>query len=41
LFGLELVYSTTDLRKILGKFNNAIQECKLIIMNEVEIASNK
>ncbi|CAI2194179.1 15246_t:CDS:2, partial [Funneliformis geosporum] len=34
LFGLKLVYLTSDLGKILGKFNTIIQECKLIIMNE-------
>ncbi|CAI2195862.1 11107_t:CDS:1, partial [Funneliformis geosporum] len=41
LFGPELVYSTSDLGKILGKFNSAIQGCKLIIMNKAEMASGK
>ncbi|CAI2196181.1 16077_t:CDS:1, partial [Funneliformis geosporum] len=41
LFGPELVYSTSDLGKILGKFNSIIQERKLIIMNEAEMASGE
>ncbi|RIA79495.1 hypothetical protein C1645_840550 [Glomus cerebriforme] len=41
LFSPELVYSTSDLGKILGKFNSAIQEPKLIIMNEMEMASGE
>ncbi|RHZ76065.1 hypothetical protein Glove_207g24 [Diversispora epigaea] len=34
LFGPELVFSTSDLGKILGKFNGCVQGRKLIIMNE-------
>jgi hypothetical protein len=41
LFGPELVYSTSDLRKILGKFNSPIQGRKLIIMNETGMASGE
>ncbi|CAI2190958.1 11531_t:CDS:2, partial [Funneliformis geosporum] len=41
LFGLELVYSTSDLGKILGKFNSPIQGRKLIIMNETGMASGE
>ncbi|GET59872.1 highly derived D5-like helicase-primase [Rhizophagus irregularis DAOM 181602=DAOM 197198] len=41
LFGPELVYSTSDLGKILGKFNSAIQGRKLIIMNEAGMASGE
>ncbi|CAI2198386.1 19928_t:CDS:1, partial [Funneliformis geosporum] len=41
LFGLELVYSTSDLGKILGKFNSAIQGRKLIIMNKAGMASGE
>ncbi|PKY61551.1 hypothetical protein RhiirA4_486677, partial [Rhizophagus irregularis] len=41
LFGPELVYSTSDLGKILGKFNSAIQGRKLIIINEAGMASGE
>ncbi|CAI2193505.1 8355_t:CDS:1, partial [Funneliformis geosporum] len=41
LFSPKLVYSTSDLEKILGKFNSAIQERKLIIMNEAEMTSSE
>ncbi|CAJ0645597.1 11494_t:CDS:1 [Entrophospora sp. SA101] len=41
LFGPELVYSMSDLGKILGKFNSSIQGRKLIIMNEAGMLSGE
>ncbi|CAI2195825.1 2914_t:CDS:1, partial [Funneliformis geosporum] len=41
LFGPELVYSTADPEKILGKFNGRIKGRKLIVMNEAGIASGE
>ena len=41
LFSSELVYSTFDLGKILEKFNSPIQGYKLIIMNEMGMASGE
>ncbi|CAG8626504.1 11420_t:CDS:1, partial [Scutellospora calospora] len=37
----ELVYLTSDLGKILGKFNSSIQGCKLIIMNKAGMLSEE
>src|SRR5437764_12463739 len=39
VFGPELFYGTSDLRKILGQFNSAIQARKLIVMNETGMSS--
>uniref|UniRef100_U9V847 NrS-1 polymerase-like helicase domain-containing protein n=1 Tax=Rhizophagus irregularis (strain DAOM 181602 / DAOM 197198 / MUCL 43194) TaxID=747089 RepID=U9V847_RHIID len=41
LFEPERVYSTSDLGKILGKFNSAVQGRKLIIMNETRMAKDE
>ncbi|CAG8634499.1 10371_t:CDS:2 [Cetraspora pellucida] len=41
LFSPELVYSTSDLGKILEKFNSSIQGHKLIIMNEAGMLSGE
>ncbi|PKK69628.1 hypothetical protein RhiirC2_712517 [Rhizophagus irregularis] len=41
LFEPERVYSTSDLGKIFGKFNSAVQGRKLIIMNETRMAKDE
>src|SRR6185295_16466723 len=39
VLGEELFYATSDLGKILGRFNSCIQARKLIVMNETGMAS--
>ena len=39
VFSLELFYGTSDLGKILGRFNSAIQAQKLIVMNKTGMSS--
>jgi hypothetical protein len=41
LFGPDLVFSTSDLGKILGRFNSPIQARKLIVMNEAGMVSGE
>ncbi|CAI2187032.1 10171_t:CDS:2, partial [Funneliformis geosporum] len=37
VLGQHLHYATSDLEKILGRFNSAIQARKLIVMNETDL----
>ena len=39
--GSHLHFATSDLKKILGHFNSAIQAQKLIVMNETEMSSGE
>ncbi len=39
VFGPELFYGTSDLGKILERFNSAIQAQKLIVMNKTGMSS--
>jgi len=41
VLGRHLHYATSDLEKILGRFNSAIQARKLIIMNETKMSSKE
>ncbi|CAI2195469.1 589_t:CDS:1, partial [Funneliformis geosporum] len=41
VLGLELFFATSDLRKVLGKFNSCIQAQKLILLNEAGMASGE
>ncbi|GBC12518.1 highly derived D5-like helicase-primase [Rhizophagus irregularis DAOM 181602=DAOM 197198] len=41
VLGGHLHYATSDLEKILGRFNSAIQARKLIVMNETEMSSGE
>ncbi|CAG8696848.1 10939_t:CDS:2, partial [Scutellospora calospora] len=41
VLGLNLYYVTSDLGKILGKFNSIIQGKKLIVMNETSMSSRE
>ena len=41
VLGRHLHYATSDLEKILGRFNSAIQARKLIVMNETGMSSGE
>ena len=41
VLGEHLHYATSDLEKILGRFNSAIQARKLIVMNETGMSSGE
>ncbi len=41
VLGQHLHFATSDLEKILGRFNSVIQARKLIVMNEIGIFSRK